>query len=100
MTALQATRFAEGDADFRARVEYYMIKAAIAVTTEATSGTNHVDRAILARNILASPSRYLTSFALSVLTNPTLFAASSASTILDSDLEFALNSVYDSFVGV
>lgn len=98
MTSVQATHDSYEDIDYRRRVEYFMVKAAIAVTMEKTETTNHTERLEFAKKILTFPQRYVTSFAIAVLTDPTLLAAPTTEKIVDEDLEVSLNNVWDCFL--
>ncbi|SRR6266498_2564908 len=87
---------------FQSRVKFFMQKAAIAVLSEASSTDGHGVRVNLAYKILygqINPSEY----ALAVMTNSTLqtegTVANGTNGISDSDLEFAVNSVFSAFAG-
>lgn len=98
MTIVEARRAAYTEPDFRARVEFFVVKAAVAVTAENPVTALHAERQALAEQILASPESHVTRFALAAMTNATLLAAVSHSAITDNDLEFTVNSVYDAMV--
>jgi len=97
MTALQASQ-ADQDTDFVNRIKYFAVKAAVAVTTEDPRTAKHSERDAFARFILMNPVEAGRRFALVVMTNSTLFAASDFAAITDGDLEFTVNSVYNSLL--
>lgn len=80
---------------FRSRVEYLIVKSAVAVIAESAGTTNHAARLLLAQNILQCPQSHVTQFALGAMVNPTLLAALTPRSIIDADLEFAINAVFD-----
>lgn len=98
MTILQAVAAAKGEPDFRDRVEFYTVKAAIAATTESTGTALHTERVALARSILLSPGSKVTAFALGVITNSTIMSYASHSLVPDGDIEFVVNSIYNSYI--
>lgn len=98
MTILQAVDAAKNQPDFRNRVEFYMVKAAISVTTEASGTAFHIQRQSLAEQILASAESHVTRFALGVITNPTILGYASHSVVPDGDIEFVVNSIYNSYL--
>ena len=100
MTIIQAHFAAYSEPDFRSRVEYLVVKAAVAVTTESPLTENHAERLVLAHLILDGSLGYVTRFALGALTNPTLLAANNHAAITDNDLEFTINSIYNSFANI
>jgi hypothetical protein len=81
----------------QARVQYYMVKAAVAKLNEASPATKDVE---LARRILDNGEPMLT-WSLAVLTNPTIAAVVTKmedfALIDDNDLEFAVNSMWSAF---
>lgn len=97
MTALQAAQAAD-DADFVDRNMHFAVKAAVAISTEAENTARHGERLQLSRQIIANPEMLAKRFALVVMTNPTLFAAVNFAAISDGDLEFTVNSVYNSLL--
>ena len=83
-------------ADFQARIQYLMVKAALAkLNAQAPSQAD----ILLGQSILDTrESPYV--WALGALTNPSIAAGAHAedgSTITDSDLEFAVNSLWVAF---
>lgn len=98
MVALQAATGVVYDESFRARVRFFVTKAAVAATTEAASAyVNHLSRVDLAKQILQNPSAYEGQFALAIMTNPTNLAKATLADVVDNDIEFSVNSIYDSF---
>jgi hypothetical protein len=62
-----ATQYtASQDATFQTLIQAAIVQQAIAVTSELTTTTNHVNRVRLATNILLSPSTYVSDFAQAV----------------------------------
>jgi hypothetical protein len=95
MTVQQAVRTARYDA-FSRRVEYFMVKAAIAKLNAATPTTPDI---LLGQRILNGEEPVL-QWALGVLTNATIMAGAhddDGKTIVDSDIEFAVNSLWLAF---
>jgi hypothetical protein len=97
MTALQAITQATTNPSFQARVEYFMVTAAVAVTTESSGTALHSQRIVLAVAIINNPLTYVPSFSIAAMTNATLFAYANVDAIVDNDLQFAINSVFNSF---
>ena len=98
MTIQAAVNAAKNEPDFHLRVEYYLVKAAIAITTEATNTPLHAERLALAKLILASEGSHTGRFALAVVTNATVLAAANHAAVPDGDIEFVVNSIYNSFI--
>lgn len=92
--------FAKTDQNFQMRVEYFVVAAAIASTTESVSGSLHAQRVALAKNILNNSALYAPKFGLAVMSNSTLLAATDLSAIPDGDIQFVVNSIYNSFLGL
>ena len=70
--------------------------AAVAVTTENPTTENHAERMLFAKKILYGEiSTYHLAYA--VLTNPTIQAKIEAGEDYDGDLDYIVDSVYDSF---
>lgn len=90
------------DEDFRRRVAYALTVAALAAYNEAGTVQNHTLRAAYATKVLAS-NFDLPGAVLGVLTNATIATeANSATTgngIPDSDIQFAVNSIYNALAG-
>lgn len=83
---------------FGKRVEYFVIKAALAVMTESEATANHSDRIVYAQRVLnANYNKH--GYVVGVLTNSTIAALSDPSAVNDNDLEFVVNSLFDAFAG-
>ena len=96
MTVLEAIRQAQ-DIDWQRRVEFYIVKAAIAVHNEAPATAEHTARVALSELILADTDFWANRFAIGVATNATIQAGASLSAALDSDVEFTVNSILNSY---
>lgn len=88
----------------RARVEYCLKKAAVAVMAEAANTDSHAERVVFAKKVLAGEAS-ITNAALAVMTNATITAAGETNTspnygVSDGDLEFTVNSMFNAFAGV
>ncbi len=88
-----------GNNGFQNRVKYALTSAAISVFNESSSTTGHTARVGYARSILDG-SINLPSATLAVLTNTTIAAEATLATapnfgIPDSDIQFAVNSLWD-----
>lgn len=90
------------DEDFRRRVAYALTVAAIAAYNESTGATGHALRAAFAIKVLASQFD-LNGAVLGVLTNATIANESNSATtgngVPDSDIQFAVNSIYNTLAG-
>ena len=85
-----------GRADFKARIQYLMIKAAIA---KLNTGTPSQEDILLGQRIL-NEEEPVHAWSLAALTNPTIAAGAhqiDGSTIVDGDLEFSVNSCWVAF---
>lgn len=81
-------------------VEYFMVKAAIAVMNEDPGTASHAERVNYSRNILRG-SVSVRDLTVGVTTNATIGAAIDAATpVSDSDLEFVINSLFNAYAGV
>lgn len=92
------------DPSFIGRVYYCMEKAAVAVSTEDPLTLNHTARVTFAEKIL-SGTQQPQIYSVGVVTNPTIALEANASQppdfgIPDADIEFTVNSLFDSFAGV
>lgn len=84
------------DGAFLARVEFLMVKAAIAKLNQETVTAEDT---LLSQRILKSQER-VQSWALATVTNPSISMGAHAldgSTIVDNDLEFTVNSLWTAF---
>ena len=86
------------DQDFQDKVHYYMVKAAIAVMTEAAIVGEHELRAAYATKVLNNLVS-VAAYALGVSTNVTIKAKIDAGEDYDGDLEFVVNSLFTAFAG-
>lgn len=90
------------DEDFRRRVSYALTVAALAAYNEGTGVTGHALRAAYATKVLASQFD-LQGAVLGVLTNSTIAAESNSAVtgngVPDSDIQFAVNSIYNALAG-
>lgn len=89
--------------NFRERISYFVIKAAIAVMNESNGTANHTERVAFANKVFVGDYD-LQSYAYGVLTNSTVLGNLDLSEndygIIDGDLEFTVNSIYNAFAGV
>lgn len=91
------------DANFQSRVLYAMTVAAVNVCSEATNTAGHPARRAFAAQVLGTYG--VGTACLAVLTNPTIAAEAVLATtpgfaIPDSDIQFAVNSLWNSFSGL
>lgn len=88
---------------FQNRVQFYMVKGAVAVLAEAIATEGHASRVSYANEVLDGTASVL-QHATAALTNSTLFAAATLEQadhgITDSDLEFAVNEMWNAMSGV
>jgi hypothetical protein len=88
---------------FQRRVNYFVVKAAVAVMNEDPLTANHTERVAFANSVFVSDYN-LEQYTNSILANPTIMSGLTVSDagngVTDSDLEFVVNSVYDAFAGV
>ena len=86
-------------------VGYYLSKAAISILNESYGGggqptaDQHGDRVLYARTILSGDYDILPA-AIAVATNATIKGKIEAGTDYSSDLEFVVNSIFDSLAGI
>lgn len=85
------------DQMFINRVNYYLVKYAIEITTELPTTQYHDSRMKFANDVLTGrfDVKY---FAIGVLTNPTIASAVDTASIPDGDIEFQTASQLNSFV--
>ena len=74
-----------------------MVSAAIAISSEATTITNHANRVVLARLTLNNPQNYVNQFTLAVAVN---LAVTTVSTVTDAQIDGAVSAVWNGFAGV
>src|SRR3990172_9903301 len=95
MLIFDLTRIADNN-DFRARIRYLMVKAALAKLVAATPPAEDI---LLGQRIL-DDGESVAAWATAALTNATIAAgahAADGSTIVDPDLEFAINNFWPAF---
>lgn len=91
------------DSNFLSRVGYAMAVAAVNVYAESTGTAGHAARVAFATKVLNGQFN-LTSASIGVLTNSTIAAGANVATtpgfaILDSDIQFAVNSLWTALAG-
>ena len=86
------------DTNFQEKIQFYLIKAAIAIMTEEAVVEHHVKRVAFASRILHGGFR-IDSFAIGVMTNVTVKTHIDAGTSYDDDLEFVVNSLFTAYAG-
>lgn len=98
MTTLQLENMVENEPDFARMVRFYIVKAAEAVANEDVGTDNHAERIETAGFIIANPANYVRRFMEIVVTNSTIASRGDLQAVLDNpgDIEFEVNSVYDS----
>ncbi len=95
MTFLERSKLAN-NGEFYLKVKLAMIKAAVAVASEADNGKMAYDiRQSYAVRVLNNPDEKVRAFCFAVVTNAAITESSS-----DSDIEFTVNSLFSSFAGV
>ena len=76
------------------------VKSAISVAAEDVATANHAQRMNLAGQVLRSPGRWAEIMAEGVAANATILAsAMGEQAIPDTDLEFAVASLWDAYAG-
>lgn len=83
------------DSTFQQRVLVAMETAATQVQAEISTTVNHINRANYAKLVLSSPQAYIVPVCEAVITNAAITGAS-----LDSDIQFAVNSLWSALAGV
>jgi hypothetical protein len=89
---------------FQGRCQYALTVAAVNVVAEANNTANHQQRVNYAKTVINGTASILP-VALAVLTNASIAAEAVASTtpdyaIPDSDIQFAVNSLFNALAGV
>jgi len=92
------------NAGFQGRCLYALTVAAVNVAAEANNTANHQQRVNYAKTVLNGGANLL-QVALAVLTNSTISAEAVVATtpdyaIPDSDIQFAINSLFNDLAGV
>ncbi len=88
-----------GNSGFQNRIKYALTQAAVSVYNELSSTSGHTQRVAYASGVIQG-NYNLAPAALAVLTNTTIAAEATLATapdfgIPDSDLQFAVNSLWD-----
>lgn len=94
MAILDSITLAADDV-FQKKITHLVVKAAHAIMNEDSGTANHAARVTLAKQALAAPEVLGKRFAYGVVTNGAITAAST-----DSDLEFTVNSLWNSYAGI
>ena len=89
-------RRAATDALWMFRIEYFVIKAAVAVMAEDVGTANHANRFAYAKKILLGTENF-SRWVVAVLTNSTIAAAADPVSASLSDVEFTVNSMFNAF---
>lgn len=101
-TTVEATSVLNSDT-FRARVNIFVVKQADIAMDEVATTPGHTERAAFANKVFVSDYD-LTQYTSAVLTNSTILTNLNTTDgdngIIDSDLEFTVNSFYNSFAGI
>jgi hypothetical protein len=83
---------------FIQRVEIALVTAAINTLTEPENTPDHSFRRAYAASILANPALQAAVMAMGVATNATIaVAAPTGASALDSDIQFTVNSMFNSY---
>jgi len=83
--------------DIQDRVNYYMIKAAIAVMSEVNTTIGHALRVSYANKVLAGTAN-VQEYTVAVYTNVTV--ANQGMSPVDNDLDTTVSSMFNAFAGV
>lgn len=87
------------DQAFQGRVEYALYVAAVNVMAEVNTTLNHAARVVYAKTVL-NGSAPIHPAVVAVLTNSTIAAAADSTAVVDSDIQFAVNSLFNALSGV
>lgn len=92
------------DTGFRGRCQYALTVASVNVLAEVNTTTNHAARVVYAKDVLDG-NALIPVVAMAVLTNSTIAGEATATTlpdfaIPDSDIQFSINSLFNSLAGV
>lgn len=104
MTTFATLSTVAADTGFEARIDYAMMVAAAQIAAEDPGTASHDIRKAFAAKVIAG-NYSIARAALAVLTNSTIAADTSTSpspgsTIPDSDIQFAVNSLWNTLAGV
>jgi hypothetical protein len=83
---------------FFSRVWFFIVKAAIAISSENPATPLHAERIALSREILQEQIEWSDRFSVAVVTNATILSAANLDSVPDGDVEFVVNSVYNAFL--
>lgn len=92
------------NAGFQSRCQYALTDAAVNVMAESNETASHQQRVNYARQVIAGSINVL-QLAFTVLTNSTIAAEANVQTtpdyaIPDSDIQFAVNSLFNTLAGI
>lgn len=104
MTLFRDINTIANNSGFQGRCLYALQVAAVNVMAESNATAQHENRVIFARQVLNGAVNAL-NVALAVLTNSSIFAEAVAATtpdyaIPDSDIQFAVNSLFNALSGI
>jgi hypothetical protein len=100
VSPLRSARELSVNAAFIDRVTVAAVEAAINVTSEERTTSNHANRGSLARKVLMSPRRWGELMALAVAVNGTINQKyATGEEIPDGDVSFVVASLWDSYAG-
>jgi hypothetical protein len=77
-----------------------LVNAAIAISSEATSTTNHANRVALAKAVLNNPVGYAQVFAAGIVDNLSLDTAALAAAATDAQLDGSVSALWNAYAGV
>lgn len=103
-TASEAVQVAD-QASWQTRVNYYRLKAAIAVVAEDPLTLHHAERVTYAQTLIAGGDN-IVGYSLGVATSASILTNISESAgapdwgITDNDMEFTVNSLFNAYAGV
>jgi len=84
--------------DYKGKIDYEMVKAAIAVMAEPADTANHAERVAYAKTILDGSAPKIPLY-IGFATNATIKVHLIADTDYTSDLAFVATSLFDAFAG-
>lgn len=88
-----------GNDIYKRRVEYALFSAAVNVMSEVNTTPSHAARVTYGAKVLAGQAD-VRAAVIASLTNSTLAAANTADSIPDSDIQFAVNSLFNALAGI
>lgn len=98
MTTFATLATVAADTSFQAKIDYAMMVAATQIAAEDPATASHDIRKAFGTKVIAG-NYSVARVALAVLTNSTI-AAEAGSTIPDGDIQFAVNSLWNTLAGV